>query len=60
MKTTTDLSMHLCITAQEYNIYTSFRFLLGDSEAHKGSVDAFVEKCECPSSAQASTQQIIP
>lgn len=41
MKTTTDLSMHLCITAQEYNIYTSFRFLLGDSEAHKGSVDAF-------------------
>lgn len=32
--------MNLCITVQEYNIYTSFCFLLGDSEAHKGSEDA--------------------
>lgn len=32
--------MNLCITVQEYNIYTSFRFLFGDSEKHKGSEDA--------------------
>lgn len=33
--------MNLCITAQEYNIYTSFRFLTGDSEVHKSSEEAF-------------------
>ena len=33
--------MNLCIlTAQEYKIFTSFRFLFGDFEAHKSSEDA--------------------
>ena len=32
--------MNLCISVQEY-VDTSFRFLFGDSEAHKGSEDAF-------------------
>ena len=30
----------MCITVQEYNIFTSFGFLFGDFEAHKTSKDA--------------------
>ena len=32
--------MNLCLTVQEYNIFTSFRFLFRETEAHKGSEDA--------------------
>lgn len=32
--------MNLCTTVQEYNIFTSFRFFFGDSEAHKSCEDA--------------------
>ena len=32
--------MNLCTTVQEYNIFTSFCFFFGDSEAHKSCEDA--------------------